>query len=473
MSETPKLPKAVERAERRLSIAWIVPVVVLVLVAWLGWRSWERRGVAITIRLGDGHGLVPGDAVMRKGIAIGEVSDVRLDDDGVVIEARLHPAAAPLARRGTLFWVVRPSVDLRGVSGIDTLTGSRYVGVRPGPIDAPPRRSFIGLDDSPAVEAIEPGDLELVLESPDRAGLSPGAQVLYRRMPVGTVLSMGLSSDGGSVEVRVLVQKAYTPLIRERTRFWAAGGADATLGIGGVELNVDSLETLLTGAVGFATPPPEDAGGAVRNGHRFRLAPEVDEDWLEWKPVVAIGSSLLPAGAALPDPLRAVLEWEQGRILSRDHSRTGWVIRVAEGIVGPANLLRVDEDANDEPTSLAVAGVAVAIPEEPIWSAGGIACIAADLDHGAWPARHIRRPTDVEDCVAIADRSSAPLPLAAARLDDRGNGRWRVDEAVPVSDHWHGAAVLARADGRLIGILLVDDEEGVVVLMPGEAEGEG
>ena len=39
-------------------------------------------------------------------------------------------------------------------------------------------------------------------------------------------------------------------------------------------------------------------------------------------------------------------------------------------------------------------------------------------------------------------------------------------EAVPVEDAWHGACVLARGDGMLVGLLLVEDGEARVALLP-------
>ena len=65
----------------------------------------------------------------------------------------------------------------------------------------------------------------------------------------------------------------------------------------------------------------------------------------------------------------------------------------------------------------------------------------------------------------MADPAAAPLPLAATRLTADA-GRWLVDGAVPVDESWHGACVLSRADGRLLGMLLIGDDEVSVALLP-------
>ena len=47
------------------------------------------------------------------------------------------------------------------------------------------------------------------------------------------------------------------------------------------------------------------------------------------------------------------------------------------------------------------------------------------------------------------------------------DGVWRVDPAVSLDETWNGACVLARSDGRLVGILLVEDKgNATVALVP-------
>jgi hypothetical protein len=65
----------------------------------------------------------------------------------------------------------------------------------------------------------------------------------------------------------------------------------------------------------------------------------------------------------------------------------------------------------------------------------------------------------------VADPTATPLPLAAPRLAVVDGG-WSVDPAVSVDESWHGAAVVARDDGYLVGLLLVEDGEARVALVP-------
>ena len=455
------VPQAVLKPQRRLSPAMLVPVAALLFAGWLGYTAWVSRGYIITVQLDQGHGIKTGHEVRYRGITVGEVRKVKLAEgfDGVIVTVSLATQADQLAHSGSRFWVVRPQLGLEGVQGLETLMGPRYLAVAPG-LGAL-QRHFIGLNEPPVVETIEPGDLEIVLQATKRGGLRRGAPVTYRQVPVGAVLSVGLASDGGAVEARVHIEKAYAQLVREGTRFFSVGGLEADVGLTGVSLEVESLAALIIGGVALATPP--DAGEIVHAGHRFVMDAEPPEDWLTWQPMAVIGNSMLPPGAPVPTPLRARIGWRQGFWISRAKSRQGWVLQTPVGLLGPANLLRPDEDADSETVVLEVGGAVVR--SRPGAGHNGLMLVPIHVVQPGWPAQRHRSPSAPEDCVAIGDPTATPLPLAAARLTVLDE-TWVIDPAVPVDDSWHGAVVVARSDGFVVGILLVDDGQAIVVLIP-------
>ena len=455
------VPQAVLKPPRRLSLAMLVPVAALLLAGWLGYTAWISRGFIITVQLDQGHGIKTGHEVRHRGITVGEVRNVKLAEgfEGVIVTVSLAAQADQLARSGSRFWVVRPQLGLEGVEGLETLLGPRYLAVAPGP--GALQRHFIGLGEPPVVEAVEPGDLEIIVQASQRGGLRRGAPVTYRQVPVGSVMSVGLASDGGAVEARVHIQKAFAPLIREGTRFFSVGGLEADVGLAGVSLEVESLAALITGGVALATPP--DAGDIVRTGHRFVMDAKEPKDWLTWQPMAVIGNSMLPPGAPVPTPLRARIGWRQGFWISRAKSRQGWVLQTPLGLLGPVDLLHPDEDADSETVVLEVGGAVV--KSRPGLQHNGLALVPINVIQPGWPAQRHRSPSAPEDCVAIGDPSATPLPLAAARLTARGES-WAIDPAVSVDESWHGAVVVARSDGFVVGLLLVDDGKASVALIP-------
>jgi len=461
MSDSETIPTANVTPRRPGWWMWLIPLAAGLFVLGLVFTYVIQRGPVVTVTMSYGHGIKPGDALRCRGIPVGQVEAVRLGDEltGVEVTVRLQPDAADLARAGSRFWVERPRVSLSGVAGLETLAGPRYMAVLPGA--GAYQRQFVALPQPPVVESVEPDGLEVVLLSDRRHSLKAGAPILYRGAPIGVVLGVGLSSDAASIEARAYIEPAYTALVRDNSKFWNVSGAKLDAGLTGFSLELESIQSLVTGGVAMATPT--QPGQRVTTGHRFELARQADEDWLSWRPALAVGSALLPSGASRPDMLRATRRNGSAGFFSGERRLSGWLLPVAGGVIGPADLLASGSDA----AQLEVAGQRFELNGEPSVSQHGLAERTLELsDVSTWPSDRVRRMSKPEDCVMITDPSLRVVPLAATRLRADG-ASWRVDRIVSFDAAMHGAAVLSRKDGALVGLLLIDDGQGVVVPLPG------
>lgn len=291
MSETQGTPAPEARIvpERRWSWAWLVPIAIVGVLLALAVQASRERPIPITIRFEDGAGLMPGDPVACRGVRVGEVSAVRLSRDAksVVVFIALSRDAAPVAVEGTRFWVVRPEVSLRGVSGLDALFGPRSIAAEPGPPDARRRIAFDGLERAPRLTPPSDGSLVLSLRAQRRGSLAPGSTVTYRDVEVGQVLHVALADDAAAVDVSVAIEPPYAPLVRANSRFYSTSGIRADWGLfSGLDVRADSLESVVAGGVGFATP--NRPGDRVASGHTFDLAATPEDDWLRWAPEIPV-----------------------------------------------------------------------------------------------------------------------------------------------------------------------------------------
>ncbi len=461
-----ELPSATQRPRRQSRWPWLIPLAAVAFAGWLAYDAYSRSGVPVSISLPAGYGLRIGDEVRFRGIAVGTVEAIDLGNelDAVIVRARLHSQGERLARAGSRFWVVRPEVGFGGVVGLETIVGPRYLAVSPG--EGGPQRQFVGLADPPMVEAIDPGDLEIIIEAPRQAGVRPGGPVSYRQVRIGTVLSVGLTSDGAAVEARVHIQKAYAQLIHPESKFWNGGGLEARVGFRGVTVDVESIEALIGGGIGVATPAV--ASAPVRTGHRFPLYDKPEKEWLEWTPLVVIGSPFLPPGAVMPSPLRATLRWEHGTLLTREKSRQGWVLQTTRGLLGPSDLLDPPGKAHEGTAALEVGGQRLSLTEGLSWSNGVVAVRAARVTDKPWRGSKWRAAREPEDIIIVGDAAGAPVPLAAARLNLGDKPEWTIDSAVSLDENWHGAAAVARGDGALVGMLICHDGAPRIALLPAE-----
>ncbi|MEE2940576.1 MAG: MlaD family protein [Planctomycetota bacterium] len=465
-------------------LLWLVPLAAVGLSIGFAVRALQERGPTVLIRAEHGHGIGRGDAVRYLGAQVGEVRGVAVEEgaegDGVRIEVVMRRDAASLARAGTLFWIVRPQLSLDSVSGLETIIGAQYVALHPGPDEGPPRTEFTALGAAPLADELrESQGLEIVLEAPMRYGLQPGAAVAYRGVRIGSVISVGLASDASSVEIRARIRRAYTQLVRERSVFWETGGVELGLSItSGLQLDLDSLRTALIGGISMATPI--DGGAAATEGTRFVLAPDAEDEWRAWAPALPVGNDLLPSGSTLPRLARATLSWWEGRVVRTRRERSGWMLVTDDGLVGPSNLLAVPSGAREGAARLAVAGATLELGN--LDAAGRSSDLGSGLrqlpaaslgeawarlrQEGDGAARARRRVLlEPEDLVLVRDGARAPLAIASSRLSLQGDGM-AVDPSIPITADWHGAAVMARGDGALAGLLIVSEEGSRVVPAP-------
>jgi paraquat-inducible protein B len=285
-----KLPRAkVKQHQSSFPVMWVVPLVAALVAGYLVYDQVREFGPTITIRFKDGSGLKAGRTpIQYSGVRIGEVKAVKLSDDlrDVVVEARLLRSVASIAREGSVFWIVRLGTELQDISNLGTVITGAYIQVLPG--TGKPRSDFIGMEDSQA--AVVPDGLEIVLRANHLGSLKPSSPVYYRGIEVGAVRAVRLSADATAAEIHALIKPRYVKLVRTSTKFWNSSGADVKFGLfSGLEINVESLKSLVAGGIVFATPNDPQAKQA-KNAAVFHLYDQPAKDWLEWAPKILIPS---------------------------------------------------------------------------------------------------------------------------------------------------------------------------------------
>lgn len=450
----------------------------------------DSEAVEIQIRFENGDGLSIGDEVRHRGIVVGEVTSVDLNGElsGVVVRVRLLSSASRLARVGSQFWVERPTVSAAEVRGLDTLVGGRYIAVQPGAADAALATSFDGLSTAPPGDLPE-GGVEVVLEASQRGGLRRGVPVLYRGQRVGHVIAVALASDATTVEARAWIDAAYRELVRDNTQFWMNSGIDVSVGLDGLKLSADTLSSIIVGGVSMATPP--QPGAKVSTGHRFECAVDAEDEWLTWQARIPIGSHQIVDGVPLPRPLRASLRWQEKRFgFRRDKQRSGWILPLSDGrILGPTDLLMSEKKAIEGTTKLEAAGETIDLSPVRVKGFGGLSFLSKKLGSGDldadFPVQRLGHSDKPVDCLIVTSGSESVLSVTASRFRtekiDSGNGeaagdaaanRWTVDPAVPLTADFHGATVVSRTDGKVVGVLLVDETGSYVSVLPDQTTQE-
>jgi paraquat-inducible protein B len=236
----------------------------------------------ITLEFRNGQGLVAGLTQLRYlGLPVGVVEKIDPSESKVIVTARLLPGYEMLRRKGSVFSIMRPVLELQKVSGLETLVSGIYIDCIPG-AKGPETSRFDGISQEEA-ESIdyqaEGFDVTLTAAS---SKIGVGTPVIYRGVRVGKITRKDLAPGGSGVRLTASVKRRYASLLHENSRFWNAGGVKISGGL--ISLNVQSsvLESKGLGGVEFSTPSGDAAGAEVKEGYRYDLYDSPKKEWLQW-----------------------------------------------------------------------------------------------------------------------------------------------------------------------------------------------
>ncbi len=260
------------------SAIWVLPLIALLIGGWLAYRAYSQAGVEIQIFFPAGDGIqVNKTEVIYKGMSIGKVVGMELDDEGnnrgVRVTVEMDKRVEPHLRSNTRFWLVKPSVSLAGITGLETLVSGNYIAVSPG--DGEETRRFVALTEQPPLSDSVPG-LHLTLKAERLGSINRDSPVFYKQIQVGRVKSYRLGEDQSTVEIQIYIQPEFASLVRKHTRFWNASGVTIDAGLSGVKVRTESLTSIVAGGIAFATPEHRKDSPPTDPSLPFRLYDDFD-----------------------------------------------------------------------------------------------------------------------------------------------------------------------------------------------------
>jgi paraquat-inducible protein B len=271
----PRAAVAKTQTKMSFSAVWIVPIVALLIGGALALKAIQEQGPTITIRFANAEGLEAGKTRIKyKDVDIGRVETIRLSDDlkQVVVTAELARDTEKLLNDQTRFWVARAQIRGGTVSGLSTVFSGAYIGVDPG-TNGNPTREFTGLEVPPVVTADLPGR-HFWLRADRLGSLTVGSPVYYRQIQVGQVVSYDFSADGQAVDIQIFIDAPHHRHVTENTRFWNASGIAVRLNVEGLQLDTESLVSILSGGLAFDLPKDALPGDEAAEHAIFRLYPD-------------------------------------------------------------------------------------------------------------------------------------------------------------------------------------------------------
>jgi len=135
--------------------------------------------------------------------------------------------------------------------------------------------------------AQEAEGLALVLRAERPRSIRPNTPVQYRGVDVGVVQKLELGPNSTSADIYVLIYERYAGLVRQGSAFWNTSGINLKGGLlKGIEVDVESLRSIATGGIEFATP--SEKSPRVKPGTVFFLYDQPKNEWLSWLPRIPV-----------------------------------------------------------------------------------------------------------------------------------------------------------------------------------------
>jgi paraquat-inducible protein B len=209
----------------------------------------------ITVFFRSPDGLKVGSKVQLMGMEIGKVDSLTFVDHNPNLGASIRVAVSPPYNRylnaNTQFWLVKPEVSSNGVSGLDAIISGPYINLRVEGKGGTIPKQYTALAKAPESRVQQPG-LRLTLRSEELSSVSVGSKIYYRKIAVGQIESVNLDKDG--VNIGIFIHERYAHLVHRESQFWNASGLSISGGLSGLDIQAESLATIVAGGIAFHTP---------------------------------------------------------------------------------------------------------------------------------------------------------------------------------------------------------------------------
>ncbi|KKM13499.1 hypothetical protein LCGC14_1715620 [marine sediment metagenome] len=250
---------------------WILPIIAILIGLYLMYQNYLSTGPLVSLVMEDAEGIQAGKTLIKtRNVEIGHVESVKLSEDlqQAVIEARINPEAASTLVEDTRFWVVKPRVGRDGISGLNTVLSGAYIQLQPGQ-SSEEKETFSVLSQPPV--SLDGNGIQISLVSDIGNSLRAGDPITYQGVTVGRVQSVKFDAAEQKMHQEIFIEAPYDDLVTVGTRFWSSSGVNISLNSEGFNINLASLEALLSTGASFGLLQDVEKDRPAKAGRQYTL----------------------------------------------------------------------------------------------------------------------------------------------------------------------------------------------------------
>lgn len=270
-------PKIQTTKRLHFNSIWLVPLVALVVAGWMLYQNWASQGPTIEVIAPNAEGISAGKTkVKARNVDVGEVTGIHLSDDynHAVISIQMNSGTSQMLRDDTKFWVIKPRIGREGISGLGTLLSGAFIEMEPGHGEHS-QTHFKMLPQPPLTTSDDKG-IRLRLSSSGISKMDVGTPIHFHGFEVGYIEKVGFDIKSGDITYRVFIRAPYDSLVNSAVQFWLTPGLTVESSARGVQVKMDSLETLVSGGISFGVTKGS-AGKPVSDFTQFHLYASRDQ----------------------------------------------------------------------------------------------------------------------------------------------------------------------------------------------------
>ena len=132
--------------------------------------------------------------------------------------ANLAPQFAALLTANTQFWMVKPSVSLIKISGLDALLEGSYIEIRPSAKGKKTREFLV------TVTPYSVPGLHFTIVADSLGSLKKDTPLYFKKIQVGKIEGFSLTEKSNKVRLQAYIKPEFSHLVKKSTRFYNVSG---------------------------------------------------------------------------------------------------------------------------------------------------------------------------------------------------------------------------------------------------------
>ncbi len=220
-----------------------------------------KDGIIVKIHFADSKGIEAGKTLIKKdSITLGKVLEVHyLDDNFQAAEviALFNYKAKKLLQSDTQFWLIKPSLSLSKISAIKAIFKGSHIAILPGKQHSKHVTTSYTALAMPPLYYDTQKYVYLRLRNKHTISVRDSAPIYYKKIKIGEVLRNYFSSDKQQVVTDIIIEKSYQDILHHNSRFYYNGGIQVNADAKGIQLQTETLLSVLSGGIHLLNPSNE------------------------------------------------------------------------------------------------------------------------------------------------------------------------------------------------------------------------